>query len=250
MFLAGPAPILTPPPVQGHNFLSRPLFFPGAAWSDPSAMETFHHFHHGGRGTTTTTSPYSSYSSSTPPHYPYQHAYPYLHPGAYFAPYVNPYAYHQHAAGYYAGYPGTFGLYYNQQQQQQHHQQQHHHQQHHHQHQHQAQDLQHWPEGARLSGELRFGEVSRVHAGSERRPLPALVLADLRRVYGTFPHTAFSVSRSGGEFLVHGEPRVGPQEYTVERRVLRPSPSPSGSSSGDSDGGRRGKGKGKKGARR
>lgn len=47
------------------------------------------------------------------------------------------------------------------------------------------------------------------------------VKEDLRRVYGTYPSPAVSISYQNGEFLVRGNPRVGEQEYRVEKLVRK-----------------------------
>lgn len=59
-----------------------------------------------------------------------------------------------------------------------------------------------------------------------RKELPNFVKEDLRRVYGTYPRTDVSISLQGGEFVVHGDPRVGEQDYRVEKRVVRQTESP------------------------
>lgn len=85
-----------------------------------------------------------------------------------------------------------------------------------------------WPEGGSLQAELRWGRVER--ALGPRLELPAFVLRELRRVYGTYPRTDVRVTYRGGEFLLQGAPRVLEPEYRAERRVLRP---PASSGSGD-----------------
>ncbi|XP_048125125.1 uncharacterized protein LOC125311272 [Alosa alosa] len=81
-----------------------------------------------------------------------------------------------------------------------------------------------WPEGFTLKGELRWGRLERVYG--PRRELPNFVKEDLRRMYGTFPRTDVSISCQGGEFVVHGDPRVGEQEYRVEKKMVRQMESP------------------------
>ncbi|KAL2083513.1 hypothetical protein ACEWY4_021286 [Coilia grayii] len=81
-----------------------------------------------------------------------------------------------------------------------------------------------WPEGFTIKGELRWGRLERVYG--PRRELPDFVREDLRRVYGTYPRTDVSISFQGGEFVVHGNPRVGEQEYKVEKKVVRQLESP------------------------
>nr|XP_033796288.1 uncharacterized protein C10orf95 homolog [Geotrypetes seraphini]XP_033796289.1 uncharacterized protein C10orf95 homolog [Geotrypetes seraphini] len=74
-----------------------------------------------------------------------------------------------------------------------------------------------WPEGFTLKGELQWGKLGRVVG--PKRELPEFVKDDLRRVYGTYPKTVLTVTYQNGEFLVKGDPFVGEQEYTVEKRV-------------------------------
>lgn len=81
-----------------------------------------------------------------------------------------------------------------------------------------------WPDTFTLRGELRWGRLERVYG--PRRELPDFVKEDLRRVYGTYPRTDVSISFQGGEFVVHGDPRVGEQEYRVEKKVVRQLESP------------------------
>nr|XP_015203168.1 PREDICTED: uncharacterized protein LOC107077410 [Lepisosteus oculatus]XP_015203169.1 PREDICTED: uncharacterized protein LOC107077410 [Lepisosteus oculatus] len=76
-----------------------------------------------------------------------------------------------------------------------------------------------WPEGFTLRGELRWGKLDRVYG--PRRELPDFVKEDLRRVYGTYPRTDLCVTFQGGEYVVRGDPRVGEQEYKVEKKVMR-----------------------------
>lgn len=76
-----------------------------------------------------------------------------------------------------------------------------------------------WPEGFTLRGELRWGRLERVNG--PRRELPDFVKEDLRRVYGTYPRTDVSIRLQGGEFVVHGDPQVGEQDYRLEKKVVR-----------------------------
>ncbi|XP_020823116.1 uncharacterized protein C10orf95 homolog [Phascolarctos cinereus] len=92
----------------------------------------------------------------------------------------------------------------------------------------QSQEL--WSEGSFFSGELRWGRLSR--SWSPIKELPGFVQDDLLRVYGTYPHTEVFITYHDGEFLVQGKPRVGQQEYRVERRVVRDTPIPLSSEAG------------------
>ncbi|XP_066549731.1 uncharacterized protein LOC136716137 [Amia ocellicauda] len=85
-----------------------------------------------------------------------------------------------------------------------------------------------WPEGFTMKGELRWGKLERVYG--QRKELPEFVKEDLRRVYGTYPRTDVSVTYQGGEYVVRGDPRVGDQEYKVEKKVVRQVESPEGDS--------------------
>lgn len=76
-----------------------------------------------------------------------------------------------------------------------------------------------WSEGFTLRGELRWGKLERVFGGSQE--LPDFLKADLRRVYGTYPSTSVNVTYQRGEFVVRGQPRVGEQEYQVEKRLVQ-----------------------------
>ncbi|XP_053165999.1 uncharacterized protein C10orf95 homolog [Hemicordylus capensis] len=89
-----------------------------------------------------------------------------------------------------------------------------------------------WPEGFTLRGELRWGRLERVVG--PRRDLPEFVKDDLRRVYGTYPRTDVSITYHNGEFVVKGDPRVGEQEYRVEKRIIRKEPTPTASEAEDS----------------
>ncbi|KAI4892047.1 hypothetical protein NFI96_004676 [Prochilodus magdalenae] len=75
-----------------------------------------------------------------------------------------------------------------------------------------------WPEGFSMKGELRWGRLERVFGIS--REIPGFVKEDLRRVYGTYPSTGVSISYHRGEFVVRGDPRVGEQEYRVEKKLM------------------------------
>ncbi|XP_051829924.1 uncharacterized protein C10orf95 homolog [Antechinus flavipes] len=81
-----------------------------------------------------------------------------------------------------------------------------------------------WSEGSFFSGELRWGRINR--CWSPIKELPDFVRDDLLRVYGTYPYTEVHITYQDGEFLVRGKPRVGQQEYRVERRVVRGTPVP------------------------
>ncbi|XP_039631319.1 uncharacterized protein LOC120542745 [Polypterus senegalus] len=85
-----------------------------------------------------------------------------------------------------------------------------------------------WPEGFTMKGELRWGKLERIYG--PRKEVPEFVKDDLRRVYGTYPKTDVSITYQGGEFLVKGDPRVGEQEYKVEKKVIRQAASPEGDS--------------------
>ncbi|XP_068953653.1 uncharacterized protein C10orf95 homolog [Petaurus breviceps papuanus] len=86
----------------------------------------------------------------------------------------------------------------------------------------QSQEL--WSEGSFFLGELRWGRLNR--SWSRIKELPDFVRDDLLRVYGTYPYTEVFITYHDGEFLVQGKPRVGQQEYRVERRVVRGSGTP------------------------
>ncbi|XP_074088012.1 uncharacterized protein C10orf95 homolog [Macrotis lagotis] len=97
----------------------------------------------------------------------------------------------------------------------------------------QSQEL--WSEGSFFSGELRWGRLNRFWGPI--RELPDFVRDDLLRVYGTYPYTDVFITYHDGEFLVQGKPRVGQQEYRMEKRVVRgpPVPSESGAEASRSD---------------
>ncbi|KAM4852503.1 uncharacterized protein C10orf95 homolog isoform 1-T3 [Thomomys bottae] len=76
-----------------------------------------------------------------------------------------------------------------------------------------------WPEGGSVQAELRWGLVERTHG--PRLQLPDPVRQELRRVYGTYPHTDVRVTHRRGEFLLRAAPRVGEPEYRVARRLER-----------------------------
>ncbi|XP_073452257.1 uncharacterized protein C10orf95 homolog [Aquarana catesbeiana] len=84
-----------------------------------------------------------------------------------------------------------------------------------------------WPEGFTMKGELQWGRLDRVFG--VRRELPEFVKEDLRRVYGTYPRTFVSITYQNGEYLVKGDPKVGEQEYTIEKKVIRQPPTPTDS---------------------
>ncbi|KAM9324176.1 uncharacterized protein C10orf95 homolog [Gastrophryne carolinensis] len=90
-----------------------------------------------------------------------------------------------------------------------------------------------WPEGFTMKGELLWGRLDRVFG--VRRELPDFVQEDLRRVYGTYPRTFVSITYQNGEYLVKGDPKVGEQEYTVEKKIIRRQPTPSDSEDGKSE---------------
>lgn len=89
-----------------------------------------------------------------------------------------------------------------------------------------------WPEGFVLRGELHWGRLDRVVG--PRRDLPDFVKDDLRRVYGTYPKTDVSIMYQNGEFIVKGNPRVGEQEYKIEKTIIRKEPTPTASEAEDS----------------
>ncbi|XP_028586272.2 uncharacterized protein C10orf95 homolog [Podarcis muralis] len=89
-----------------------------------------------------------------------------------------------------------------------------------------------WPEGFTLRGELHWGKLERIVG--PRRDLPEFVKDDLRRVYGTYPRTDVTITYHSGEFIVKGDPRVGEQEYRVEKRIIRNEPTPTASEAEDS----------------
>ncbi|XP_037659946.1 uncharacterized protein C10orf95 homolog [Choloepus didactylus] len=76
-----------------------------------------------------------------------------------------------------------------------------------------------WPEGGSLHAELRWGLLER--ALGPRLQLPDFVRRELRRAYGTFPHTDVRITYRRGEFLLQVAPRVREPEYRVERRLFR-----------------------------
>ncbi|XP_068115078.1 uncharacterized protein C10orf95 homolog [Hyperolius riggenbachi] len=84
-----------------------------------------------------------------------------------------------------------------------------------------------WPEGFTMKGELHWGKLERVYG--IRRDLPEFVREDLRRVYGTYPLTFVAITYQNGEYLVKGDPKVGEQEYTIEKKVVRRQPTPTDS---------------------
>ncbi|XP_036121824.1 uncharacterized protein C10orf95 homolog [Molossus molossus] len=92
-----------------------------------------------------------------------------------------------------------------------------------------------WPEGSSLQAELRWGLVER--ALGPRLDLPDSVRRELRRAYGTYPHTDVRITFRGGQFLVQAAPRVGEPQYRVHRRLLRPSSSSRGGGSSSGGGG-------------
>ncbi|XP_075697180.1 uncharacterized protein C10orf95 homolog [Rhinoderma darwinii] len=90
-----------------------------------------------------------------------------------------------------------------------------------------------WPEGFTMKGELQWGRLERVFG--VKRDLPEFVKDDLRRVYGTYPRTFVAITYQNGEYLVKADPKVGEQEYTIEKKVIRREPTPSDSEDGLSD---------------
>ncbi|XP_044293541.1 uncharacterized protein C10orf95 homolog [Varanus komodoensis] len=94
-----------------------------------------------------------------------------------------------------------------------------------------------WPEGFTLRGELRWGKLERVVG--PRRDLPEFVKDDLRRVYGTYPRTDVNITYNNGEFIVKGDPRIGEQEYRIEKRIIRKQPTPTSSEAEDNSENRR-----------
>lgn len=89
-----------------------------------------------------------------------------------------------------------------------------------------------WPEGFTMRGELQWGKLGKVFG--PRKDLPEFVKDDLRRVYGTYPRTNVSITYRRGEFLVKADPKVGEQEYTVEKNVIQRALTPSASEADDS----------------
>nr|XP_060622994.1 uncharacterized protein C10orf95 homolog [Anolis sagrei ordinatus] len=89
-----------------------------------------------------------------------------------------------------------------------------------------------WPEGFTLRGELRWGRLERVVG--PKRDVPEFVRDDLRRVYGTYPRTDISLTYHNGEFIVKGDPKVGEQEYKIEKKIIRKQPTPSASEAEES----------------
>ncbi|XP_055976829.1 uncharacterized protein C10orf95 homolog [Sorex fumeus] len=153
-----PTPWLLPP-IQAHNFCSRPQ---GMTAGEPAGPREFHYFH----GPTAAPS------------------WGWAFPQAYAAVVRPPFPA--------AGYQGSAGR---------------------------PESGAPWPEGSSVQAELRWGRVERVLGpGLE---LPDFVLLELRRVYGTYPHTDARVTYRGGEFLVQAAPRAREPEYRVERRVAR-----------------------------
>ncbi|XP_056385676.1 uncharacterized protein C10orf95 homolog [Hyla sarda] len=90
-----------------------------------------------------------------------------------------------------------------------------------------------WPEGFTMKGELLWGRMDRIFG--VKRDLPEFVKEDLRRVYGTYPRTFVAITYQNGEYLVKADPKVGEQEYTVEKKVIRRQPTPSDSEDDISD---------------
>ncbi|XP_053306394.1 uncharacterized protein C10orf95 homolog [Spea bombifrons] len=90
-----------------------------------------------------------------------------------------------------------------------------------------------WPEGFTMKGELHWGKLERIFG--VKRNLPDFVKDDLRRVYGTYPRTFVAITYQNGEYLVKGDPKVGEQEYTVEKKVIRRQPTPTDSEEDISD---------------
>ncbi|XP_053891141.1 uncharacterized protein C10orf95 homolog [Malaclemys terrapin pileata] len=168
------------PPIQMHNFYSRPVttIMDWNSHHDYAGNQLeYHHF----------------YGSN-----PYFHPHPFWHfsqvtPMSLYNPYANynPYAAYQRPS--------------------------------------QGQDI--WPQGFTMRGELHWGKLERVFG--PRRELPEFVKEDLRRVYGTYPRTDVSITFQNREFLVKGDPRVGEQDYTVEKRVIRRDPTPTASEADD-----------------
>ncbi|XP_054975190.1 uncharacterized protein C10orf95 homolog [Sorex araneus] len=162
-----PAPWLLPP-IQAHNFCSRPQ---GMTAGEPAAPREFHYFH-------------------GPAAAPSWWAFPQAYAAALRPPFPA------------AGYQGPAER---------------------------PESVAPWPEGGSVQAELRWGCVERVLGpGLE---LPDFVLRELRRVYGTYPHTDARITYRGGEFLVQAAPRAREPEYRVERRVVH---APSGRGSRDS----------------
>lgn len=95
----------------------------------------------------------------------------------------------------------------------------------------QLQDKDVWPEGFTLKGELRWGVLQRVFG--PKKELPDMVKDELRRVYGTYPKSLISITYQNGEYLVKADPKVGEQDYTIEKKVIRKPATPS-SVEGDS----------------
>ncbi|KAL2769343.1 uncharacterized protein WCI35_022107 [Daubentonia madagascariensis] len=76
-----------------------------------------------------------------------------------------------------------------------------------------------WPEGGSVQVELRWGRVER--ARGPHLQLPDFVRRELRRAYGTYPHTDVRVTHRRGEFLLQAAPRVREPECRAGRRVAR-----------------------------
>ncbi|KAG8435353.1 hypothetical protein GDO86_013348 [Hymenochirus boettgeri] len=91
-----------------------------------------------------------------------------------------------------------------------------------------------WPEGFTMKGELHWGKLERVFG--LKRDLPEFVKDDLRRVYGTYPRTFVAITYQNGEYLVRGDPKVGEQEYIVEKKVVRKASTPTESEDVASEG--------------
>lgn len=83
-----------------------------------------------------------------------------------------------------------------------------------------------------MRGELQWGKLGKVFG--PRKDLPEFVKDDLRRVYGTYPRTNVSITYRKGEFLIKGDPKVGEQEYAVEKKVIQQAVTLSASEADDS----------------
>ncbi|KAM3912667.1 uncharacterized protein C10orf95 homolog [Leptodactylus fuscus] len=165
------------PPIQMHNFTSRPYAFgAGDPYHPPNGHVEYHHFYGAN----------PLYSSPT-----------WYYPSFNTMPAYNPWMNYNNSQS------------------------------------HQRSNTITWPEGFTLKGELQWGRLDRVFG--VKREVPEFVKDDLRRVYGTYPRTFVAITYQNGEYLVKADPKVGEQEYTVEKKVVRRQPTPSDSDDGMDD---------------